>query len=71
MPTRTVAGPADQPTRRQSGIPAEIEIYVESDGTVTFADLAEDMLCVAKRLNPDSPLACHIVGMNKDHYEPR
>jgi hypothetical protein len=32
--------------------PAEVEIYVEPDGSVTFADLAEGLLPVVDRLDP-------------------
>jgi hypothetical protein len=41
-------------------LPVEIEIYVEADGSVTFADLAEGTLPLAQALNPDQPLACDL-----------
>jgi hypothetical protein len=33
-----------------------VEIYVEADGSVTFADLAAELLPLARRLNPDLAL---------------
>jgi hypothetical protein len=39
-------------------IPVEIEIYVNPDGSVTFADLEEQTLAIVKALNPDHDLAC-------------
>jgi len=47
----------------------EIEIYVNADGSVTFADLAEDMVEVARRLNPDQALACDAPPIALSHNE--
>lgn len=41
--------------------PVELEVFIESDGTVVFADLAADAIPVARILNPDQPLACDVV----------
>jgi hypothetical protein len=40
-------------SRRQSPLPVEVEIYVEADGSVTFADLAAELLPLARQLDPD------------------
>jgi hypothetical protein len=39
-------------------LPVEVEIYIEADGSVVFADLAADVAPLAQELNPDQPLAC-------------
>jgi hypothetical protein len=39
-------------------LPVEVEIYIEADGSVTFADLAADVAPIANELNPEQPLAC-------------
>jgi len=39
---------------------AEIELFIEADGTVVFADLAAEMIPVAEKLNPDHSLACDV-----------
>jgi hypothetical protein len=51
--------------RAESGppFPAEVEIYVEPDGSVTFADLAEGLLPVVDRLDP---AASRYVGPDSD-----
>lgn len=46
-------------------IGSEVEIYIDADGSVTFADLADDLVDVARRLNPDAPLACEIPLVDK------
>lgn len=33
----------------------EVEVYIEPDGSVTFADLEAGMIPVARALNPDDP----------------
>jgi hypothetical protein len=40
---------------------AEIELFIEADGTVVFADLAAEMIPVAQKLNPDHSLACNVL----------
>ena len=45
---------------QESPLPVEVELYVEPDGTVVFADLAADVLPIACALDPDQSLA-HIV----------
>lgn len=44
--------------KRRLPLPVEVEVYIEADGTVTFADLEAGMLPVAHELNPDEPLNC-------------
>jgi hypothetical protein len=39
-------------------LPVEVEIYVNPDGSVTFADLAGVMIPVAAKLNPDWAAEC-------------
>ena len=39
-------------------LPVEVEIYIEADGSVTFADLAADVAPIARELNPEEPPAC-------------
>ena len=39
-------------------VPVEVEIYIEADGSVTFADLAAEVAPIAHELNPEQPLAC-------------
>ena len=34
-------------------LPVEIELYIEPDGTVIFADLAAEALPLARALDPD------------------
>ena len=44
---------------RKLTVPVEVEIYVNPDGSVTFADLEEKAMLIAQRLNPEQPLVCH------------
>jgi hypothetical protein len=37
-----------------SRLPVQVELYIEPDGTVTFADLAAELLPVARSLNPEA-----------------
>lgn len=39
-------------------LPVEIELYIEPDGSVIFADLAADVIPMAHSLNPGQLLAC-------------
>lgn len=41
-------------------LPVEVEIYIEADGSVTFADLAAEVAPIAAELNPEDPLACDV-----------
>jgi hypothetical protein len=41
-------------------LPVEVELYIQPDGTVIFADLAADTIPIAQQLNPDQPLACDV-----------
>jgi hypothetical protein len=47
-------------------VPVEVEIYINSDGSVTFADLEEKTVLIAQSLNPDQPLACQPPGPTAD-----
>lgn len=44
----------------QLRLPVQVELYINRDGTVTFADLAADILPIAATLNPNQPLACDV-----------
>ncbi|MBN1310844.1 MAG: hypothetical protein JXB30_05430 [Anaerolineae bacterium] len=37
----------------QALLPAEVEVYINPDGSVTFADLEANMVSVARKLDPD------------------
>ena len=50
-------------------LPVEVEVYIEADGSVTFADLEAGMLPVAFELNPDEPLACDVPPVDEDSGE--
>jgi hypothetical protein len=41
-------------------LPAEVEIIIDPDGAVTFADLEAGLLAVARELNPDQPMVCDV-----------
>jgi hypothetical protein len=56
-PDPTSAPEGERDSRRQSPLPVEVEIYIEADGTVTFADLAAELLPLARQLDPDFRLA--------------
>lgn len=43
-----------------TGIPVEIEIYLNPDGSVTFADLEEHAVAIARELDPECQLACDV-----------
>lgn len=47
----------DAPNGAASPLPVEVEVYINPDGSVTFADLEAGMLPVAEALNPGWPLA--------------
>ena len=42
-------------------LPVEVEIYIQPDGTVVFADLAAETVPIAQQLNPDQPLICDVL----------
>ena len=41
-------------------VPEEVEIYINPDGSVTFADLSEGALPIARDLAPKDPLVCDV-----------
>lgn len=45
----------DQQSSKTS-LPIQVELYINADGSVTFADLEEKTLPIAHRLDPDRPL---------------
>ena len=47
-------------------VPVEVEIYINSDGSVTFADLEEKTVLIAQSLNPDQPLTYPPPGPTAD-----
>ncbi len=42
-----------QPDDEEFRLPVEVEIYIDPDGTVVFADLEEGTLPLARQLDPD------------------
>jgi hypothetical protein len=50
--------PRSVPDDPDTHLPVQVEIYIEPDGSVTFADLAADTLPIVQALNPNQPLAC-------------
>ena len=50
--------PEDEASPEPVELPVEVEIYIEADGSVTFADLAADVAPIAHELNPEEPPAC-------------
>lgn len=50
--------PQDEAGSEPVELPVEVEIYIEADGSVTFADLAAEVVPIAYELNPQQPLAC-------------
>ncbi len=48
------------PDSEDGDLPVEVEIYIQPDGTVVFADLAADTVPIAQQLNPDQPLICDV-----------
>jgi hypothetical protein len=55
-PDPTSAPDGERDSRRRSPLPVEAEIYIEADGSVTFADLAAELLPLARQLDPDLAL---------------
>jgi hypothetical protein len=51
-------------------VPVEVEVYINPDGSVTFADLEEQTVLIAQRLNPDQPLTCQPPGLTDDPPAP-
>lgn len=53
--------PPDQ--KRQTplaDLPVETEIFINADGSVTFADLQEALIGIARMLSPDETLNCDL-----------
>lgn len=50
-----MADPDGQDKLHQSLLPTEVEIYINPDGSVTFADLEASLVLVAQKLDPASP----------------
>ncbi len=49
-----VTTPDKQDDTRKPLLPIEVEIYVNPDGSVTFADLEASLVPVAQKLDPGS-----------------
>lgn len=47
-------------------LPIEVEIFVEPDGSVTFADLASDLVPIATQLDPKSTAIPQIDNASTD-----
>jgi len=63
--------PGDRPDEgerspQETALPIEVELYIQPDGSVVFADLAMEVLPVAQALNPDQPLLCDIPPSGDD-----
>ena len=50
-------------------IPVEVEIFINPDGSVTFADLEERMISLVQVLNPDHSLACNVPALLEQQPE--
>ena len=48
-----MAKPSAQKDDNRLPLPVQVELYIEPDGTVTFADLAAELLPVARSLSPE------------------
>ncbi len=59
-------GQGGEPDEEAPLLPVEIELYIEPDGTVIFADLAAETIPIAHELNPDQPLACDVPGLSAE-----
>ena len=44
-------------------VPVEVEIYINADGSVTFADLEEKAVLIARCLDPEQPSADYLPGL--------
>lgn len=42
-----------KPEAEEFRLPVEVEIYIDPDGSVVFADLEEQTLPIARQLDPD------------------
>lgn len=51
---RTMTDPDRQDDTLKSLLPIEVEIYINPDGSVTFADLEASLIPVAEKLEPGS-----------------
>ncbi len=49
-----------------SPLPIEVEVYIDPDGTVTFADLEASLIPIVRWLNPDDPLGCDVPGVGPE-----
>lgn len=60
--------PASYPSEKpnQPSIPVEFEIFVNPDGSVTFADLEEHAIAIARELDPDCTPACDVPPRRAD-----
>jgi len=50
----------ESPKPQNKLLPVELELFIDPDGTVVFADLAAEMIPIAQKLNPDQPLICEL-----------
>jgi hypothetical protein len=47
---------------RKLPVPVEVEIYINTDGSVTFADLEEKTVLIAQSLNPEQLPTYRLLG---------
>lgn len=51
---------SDNNSSSAAQVPVEVEIYINTDGSVTFADLAAEVIPIAMKLNPEEPIRCGV-----------
>ncbi len=52
-------------------LPVEVEVFINPDGSVTFADLEAGTLPIAHHLNPDDPVACDLPDHTSERPDAR
>lgn len=57
------------PKAEELKLPVEVEIYIDPDGSVVFADLEQKVIPIARRLNPGNELVAGAKPLAKDAVE--
>ena len=60
----------DTPKTSDVRLPIEVEIYVNPDGSVTFADLEAGTLPIVRELNPGESLVCGVKSQTEAEDDP-
>jgi hypothetical protein len=60
-----------QGSHDKSPLPVEVEVFINPDGSVTFADLEAGTLPIVYHLNPEDPLACDLPDRTVEQPESR